>query len=311
MSARIVSVNVSSEKGEKKTPVPGVTLASGIGVTGDAHAGTARQISMLASEAVECTGLPDGELGPGAFGENITTSGIDLTSMKIGQRLQLGSDAIVQISQKGKICETPCSIGRRLGECIMPRDGVFAKVLVGGTIAVGDAIELTTMKTGAVITSSDRCARGERQDESGPALVQLLGGMGLAVANYVVMPDDEAELAQRLVFLADCCAADVVLTTGGTGFSLRDRMPEATLSVLDTPVPGIAEAIRHEGLQHTPFACISRGLSGLRGRTLIVNLPGSRKAISQTADLLRAALPHALDALRMEVIDCGLQPTGR
>lgn len=300
MSGSIASINTSADKGDKKTPVAEATLAAGVGIVGDAHAGSARQVSLLAAEAAEGSGVP-----PGAFGENITTSGIDLAAVAIGARLRIGSEAIIQISQLGKVCNEPCSIGRRLGQCVMPQKGVFAKVVRGGSIRSGDQLEPTSIKAGAVITSSDRCARGEKPDESGPALVCLLEEMGLSVTDYCVLPDDQAALAERLVFLADCCATDLVLTTGGTGFSLRDRTPEATLSVVDTQAPGIAEAIRHEGLAHTPFACISRGVSGLRGRTLIVNLPGSKRAVSQTSDFLRAALPHALDALRMEVVDCG------
>lgn len=313
MNGRIVSINTGPEKGEKKLPVREAVLASGHGIEGDAHAGGARQVSLLANESIE-KGIASGvELKPGDFGENLTTEGINVSSVKVGERLVVGKEAILQISEIGKVCETPCSIGQRLGECIMPREGLFAKVLRGGRIAVGDAIEPTPLKVGAVLTSSDRCASGEREDESGPLLVELLRELDIALADYTVMPDEEAELSEKLKFLADRCAVDLVLTTGGTGFTPRDRMPEATLAVLDSQAPGIPEAIRHEGMRHTPYACMSRGVSGLRGRTLIINLPGSKRAIAESSDLLRAILPHILEVLHVEVTDCGTmtRPPGR
>ena len=313
MKGRIVSINTGSDKGEKKSPVSKAILIAGCGIDGDAHAGGARQVSLLARESIEEAAASGVELKPGDFGENMTTEGIDSRSMKVGERVLVGRQAILQISDIGKVCEAPCSIGRRLGDCIMPREGLFAKVMRGGEIAAGDAIESTSIKVGAVLTSSDRCASGEREDESGPLLVELLRELDIALADYTVMADEEAELSEKLTFLADRCAVDVVMTTGGTGFSLRDRMPEAALAVLDSHAPGISEAIRHEGMAHTPYACMSRGVSGLRGRTLIVNLPGSRRAIAESSDLLRAILPHILEVLRAEIADCGTiaRPPGR
>lgn len=305
MPGRIVSINSAANKGEAKSPVAGGTLVAGYGLEGDAHAGGPRQISLLAQEAVDASDNDGIQLSPGGFGENITTAGIDLASLRIGERLTIGPEAVLQISEIGKTCTNPCSIGQRLGECIMPKQGLFAKVVRGGPIGPGDEIECTALKVGAVLTSSDRCARGEREDQSGPLLVDLLKEMGVALADYSVLPDDEVGLADSLRFLADRCAVDLILTTGGTGFAPRDRMAEATLSAIDSPAAGIAEAIRNEGMRHTPMACLSRGVSGLRGRTLIVNLPGSAKAVSESLDLLRTVLPHALEVLRSEITDCG------
>jgi molybdenum cofactor synthesis domain-containing protein len=308
MQAGIASVNIAPKKGEKKTPVSDAVLIAGYGVEGDAHAGGIHQVSLLAQESIH-KGIASGvELRPGDFGENITTQGIPLTSLKVGDRLMAGGEVILQISQLGKTCNVPCSIGRRLGDCIMPREGVFAKVLRGGRIAPGDAIQPTSLKVGAVLTSSDRCSRGERQDESGRLLMELLDELGIVLADYTVLPDEEAELTEKLKSLADRCAVDIVLTTGGTGFTVRDRMPEATLAVIESPANGISEAIRHEGLQHTPYACLSRGVSGLRGRTLIINLPGSKRAISESLDLLRTIIPHIMEVMRSEVTDCGMIP---
>lgn len=305
MQGQIASINISRHRGEPKTPVSEINLVAGHGLGGDAHAGSARQVSMLATESVSRAAATGIELKPGDFGENISTLGLDLSAAHIGQRLQIGGNIVLQVSEVGKICHNPCSIGKKLGDCIMPREGVFAKVLRGGKINIGDPIGETTLKVGAVITSSDRCVNGEREDESGQALMALLDELGVVVADYSILPDEASDIMRKMIFLADHCSVDLILTTGGTGFTPRDRMPEATTAVIDAPAPGIAEAIRHEGLKYTPYACISRGVSGLRGRTLIVNLPGSKRAITQSSDLLRAALPHALAALRMETKDCG------
>ncbi|MCX6345415.1 MAG: molybdopterin-binding protein, partial [Armatimonadetes bacterium] len=325
MQGRIASINSSLEKGVRKDSVSGAILVAGHGIKGDAHAGGERQISLLAQESINKarrgtdfpddlgTDFPDDlreprpplELRPGDFGENITIEGLDILSLRIGDRLLLASDVIIAISHLGKTCLTPCSIGQRLGECIMPREGIFANVVRGGHITIGDTVEPTTMKSAAVLTSSDRCARGEAEDRSGPVLVALVNELGFALADYAVLPDEEVELSAKMKYLADRCAVDLILTTGGTGLALRDRTPEATLAVLDSQAFGIAEAIRYEGLRHTPNACLSRAVSGLRGRTLIINLPGSTRAIEQSLALLRSILPHALDILRSEVADCG------
>ena len=308
MLGRIVSINISSNKGEKKSPVDSAVLVAGYGVEGDAHSGGERQVSLLAQEAID-KGIASGvELKPGDFGENLTIEGIDLHSIEIGCRLLVGKEAILQISEIGKVCNSPCSIGQQLGDCIMPREGVFAKVVHGGPIQPGDAVELTTLKAGAVLTSSDRCSRGEREDESGRLLARLLSYNGIVITDHSILPDEEDQLSEKMKFLADRCAVDIILTTGGTGLDARDRMPEATVAILDSQVPGISEAIRQEGMVHTPFACLSRAVSGLRGRTLIINLPGSKRAVEESSTLLRKIIPHALEIIRAETSDCGTMP---
>lgn len=301
---RVISVNTAQAKGEKKLPAASITLIAGKGVEGDAHFSGARQVSLLAREAIDSKRPADFQIDCGDFGENLTVEGMDLVSLGLGARLSIGPEAIVQISEIGKTCNEPCSIGRRLGQCVMPTDGVFAKVIRGGIVRAGDVVETTKVKTGAVVTSSDRCSRGEREDASGALLVDLLKSLKVEVVDYAVLPDDQPGLTEKLSFVADRCAVDVILTTGGTGLSPRDAMPEATAEVIDSPVPGIAEALRLEGLKHTPFACLSRGISGLRGRTLIINLPGSARAIEQSLELLTTVLPHAIEVLRAEVSDC-------
>ncbi len=307
MSGTITSINSAEKTSEKKRPVPSATLVLGSGIAGDAHADQpVRQVSLLADESIAKMRAAGFAVGPGDFAENITTHGLPLMDLSLGARIRLGRDAIVQISQIGKECQTPCRIGAEIGDCIMPREGIFAQVACGGEISSGDAAEVTSAKVGAVITASDRCSRGEREDESGPMLVELLESIGLEMANYSVLPDEEDRIAQQLEFLTDRCGVDLVLTTGGTGLAPRDVTPEATARVLTKPVFGIAEAIRATSLKFTPYACLSRGMSGLRGRTLIINLPGSKKAILEIRDFLAKVLPHALESLRGEVKDCGM-----
>ena len=146
----------------------------------------------------------------------------------------------------------------------------------------------------AVLTVSDGCSRGDRVDESGPHLRERLEGAGFEVVASEIVPDDPAAIRKALVRFADELRVDVVLTTGGTGFSLRDMTPEATLAVVERRAAGLVEALRADGMKKTPRACLSRGEAGLRGTTLIVNLPGSLKAARDGMDFLAPILPHAV-----------------
>jgi molybdopterin adenylyltransferase len=161
----------------------------------------------------------------------------------------------------------------------------------------------------AVVTLSDRAADGTRPDEAGPLAAQLLrDALGTDAAHCDVLPDDAGRLERRLVELADVERCDLVVTTGGTGLSPRDVTPEATLAVIDREVPGIAEAIRAGGLAVTPLAMLSRGVCGQRGRTLILNLSGSPKAVREQLAIVLPVLPHALATGAGVVLDCGRDP---
>lgn len=155
----------------------------------------------------------------------------------------------------------------------------------------------------AVITLSDRSYNGEREDLSGPAIVEYLKERGYTDIIYTLLPDDRKMLAERLMELSDEIKVDLILTTGGTGFAPRDITPEATLNVATRNAPGISEAIRAFSLTKTKHAMLSRGVSVIRNSTLIINLPGSPKAVRESLDVIIEALPHALGLLRGEKLD--------
>jgi molybdenum cofactor synthesis domain-containing protein len=192
----------------------------------------------------------------------------------------------------------------------MPREGIFAVVEQGGALRVGDELRVEPPAVGApfraaVITLSDKGARGERVDTSGPRAAELLREAGYVVEEQFLLPDERGLLEQQLKRLADSRQVDLVLTTGGTGMAERDVTPEATLAVATRLAPGIAEAIRAGSLAITPRAMLSRGVAVLRGRTLIVNLPGSRKAVEEALAIVLPQLAHALGLLRGTDGECG------
>ena len=307
---RVVSVNTAAEKGAQKAPQPAIRLLVEHGVEGDAHAGPwHRQVSLLANESVEKMRAQGLDVAPGAFGENVTTEGIVVYQLPVGTRLRLG-EALVEVTQIGKVCHDRCAIYYQAGDCVMPREGIFVRVLEGGEVRPGDAIELEkrSLIRAAVLTISDKGARGEREDTSGDALAGGLEGIGAAVVERVVVPDEGEQIAATLVRFADEAGVNLVLTTGGTGFTSRDVTPEATLSVLDRQAPGFVEAMRVGSLAQTPHAMLSRAVSGLRGRTLIVNMPGSPRACREQFAMIAPALPHAIEKLLDLGGDCATPP---
>ncbi|MFZ3100705.1 MAG: molybdopterin adenylyltransferase [Desulfitobacteriaceae bacterium] len=155
-----------------------------------------------------------------------------------------------------------------------------------------------------VITASDKGSQGEREDLSGPALKELVRDIQGEVIEYIILPDDQKLLAEKMCSWCDELELDLILTTGGTGFSERDVTPEATLAVAERLVPGIAEVMRAESLKVTPKAMLSRAVAVLRKRTLIINLPGSPKAVRECWSAIASALPHGIQILKGEASEC-------
>ncbi len=300
---KVTAVCLSEKRGTQKHNVEEAYLVAGHGLRGDAHAGNwHRQVSLLSAEKIEDFNRKGAELLPGAFGENLVVEGLDFRSMPVGTLLQCG-DALLEITQIGKDCHDHCAIYQKTGECIMPREGLFARVLKSGTVRSGDNVSVQARSAprpcqAAVITPRDRCAPGERVDKSGPAVAERLEREGYEVVEQLLLPDGLDALKKHLVRLSSQRQLDLILTTGGTGFGPRDLTPEATLAVADRQAPGIAEAIRAASLTVTKHAMLSRAVAVIRGKTLIINLPGSPKACMECMDVFLDAIPHGLALLR-------------
>ena len=160
------------------------------------------------------------------------------------------------------------------------------------------------MFTVGILTVSDKGSRGEREDLSGAVIRELVSRVGGEVRQYDIVPDEKEIIAKRLKEWADVLRLDLILTTGGTGLTPRDVTPEATREVIERPAPGFSEAMRQEGLKKTPLSMLSRGISGVRARTLIINLPGSPRGVRESLEVILPALPHAVETLRGEAAEC-------
>lgn len=156
-----------------------------------------------------------------------------------------------------------------------------------------------------IITASDRASKGEREDKSGSLLKSLVEELPAEVIAYQVLPDEPQALKKTLCHIADRLSCDLIFTTGGTGLGLRDHTPEATRSVIEKEIPGIPEALRQMSLKKTKFAMLSRMVAGIRGKTLIINLPGSPEAVQESFEIVKPVLIHAVGLLRGDVADCG------
>lgn len=160
------------------------------------------------------------------------------------------------------------------------------------------------MFTLGIIIASDKGAKGQRADESGHVIKEMMEAHGYITKKYVVLPDEREALAEEMKFMSDVLTVDLVLTSGGTGFSQRDMTPEATMEVVERPTPGISEAIRYNSLQITPRAMLSRAASGIRKQTLIINLPGSPKAVRESLEFIIPSLAHGLEILKGTASEC-------
>ena len=310
---QVEALCIGKKKGERKHPVNSAVFRTNYGIEDDAHAGSwHRQVSILSLEDIEIVrknGLPD--IKPGDFAENFILSGLDITTYGLGTRLRLGKEVVLSVTQIGKVCHSPCRIYRMAGDCIMPRLGLFARVESGGKVKKDDQVELIhivprEMFQVVVLTISDSCSKGEKQDTAGPAICKIIQeSLPSHIYTKEIIPDYQEEIEKRLRHYCDGHSLDIVLTVGGTGFSPRDVTPEASRNVIERFTPGIDEAMRAFSLHKTPHAMLSRGASGICGSTLIVNLPGSKRAAIENLDVIIVALHHGLMKLRGDTTECG------
>lgn len=305
MNGKIIAVCKSEKKGVKKHSIGSGQLIAGQGLLGDAHAGDwHRQISLLGIESIQKMRDMGADVKPGDFAENLTTQGIDLVNLPVGTKLRAGEN-LIEVTQIGKKCHGHCEIYKQVGTCVMPTEGIFARVLAGGQIAENDEISIWNGIAVGIITASDKGARGEREDKSAEEIRNLIGTIGGELIDYRVLPDDRETLAQAMRDMADKRGVSLLLTTGGTGFSPRDITPEATRDVIEREVPGLPEAMRRESYKATSRAMLSRAAAGIRGGCLIVNLPGSPKGVRECLEVILPVLPHAMEILSGTGGECG------
>lgn len=296
----VVSVNISEKKGTIKVPVPEIELNE-LGVTRDAHAGDwHRQVSLLADESVQrFTHAAGRKVNYGEFAENITTIGLELVNTHPLDRLTIG-EVELEITQIGKECHgTSCAIFREVGSCVMPKEGIFARVVKNGIVKAGDEIIYSPrVYKVMLITLSDRASRGEYSDRSGPKIEQILStffdteGWKYAIDRKLI-PDD-AEALKILLDDARKAQFDIVITTGGTGIGPRDITPEVVKPFIDKEIPGIMELIRFKYGSLKPNALLSRAIAGVMSSTLIYTLPGSVKAVEEYMTEITPTLRHSI-----------------
>ncbi len=294
----ILSVNISEAKGTIKKPVSEIHLNES-GVEGDAHAGKwHRQISLLAKESVDKFAVVAGrKIAYGEFAENITTEGMLLYEASPLDRFYC-EEVELEVTQIGKKCHgDSCVIYREVGNCVMPKEGIFCRVLGNGDLRAGDTLEyIPKVYSALVITLSDRAYAGEYEDRSGPRLAEHLYGFfnkqkWLHDIENVVIPDDEQALSALLLDAVEQ-RVDFIFTTGGTGIGPRDISPEVVKSVIQKEVPGIMEMIRMKYGMEKPNALLSRGVAGSADKSLIFALPGSVKAVNEYMKEIVKSLRH-------------------
>ena len=303
---KINAICISEKRGTAKKSVESAKFITEFGILGDAHAGDwHRQVSFLGQSEIDAFKARGAQVEAGSFGENIIAEGFIFKNLPIGTRLRCGN-VFFDITQIGKECHSHCAIYQQIGDCIMPREGVFARVLHGGTIKIGDNLELAEKipLDAAIITMSDRSFYGIRdEDVSGDKCEEILSKSNYTVVFRTVLPDIKKFLTEKLIELADE-GVGLIVTTGGTGFAIRDITPEATIEVCTRLAPGIPEAMRNFSIQITGRAMLSRAVAGIRKRSLIVNLPGSPKAVDECLNFILPQLQHGIEILRGETGNC-------
>jgi molybdenum cofactor synthesis domain-containing protein len=297
---KILSVNISEKKGTIKTPVGKIKITTK-GVSKDAHAGDwHRQISLLGSESIKkVEKTAKRKIKFGEFAENITTEGLELWKTNPLDRFII-NNVELEVTQIGKKCHgEKCAIFKEVGNCVMPKEGIFCRVIKGGEIsegAQGDYIP-KIFKT-LIITLSDRASKGEYEDLSGPSVSDKLGkhfeskGRKYFIERQVI-PDDKKLLKEKFTKAIEK-EYDFVFTTGGTGIGPRDITTDVIAPLLDKQITGIMELIRVKYGQEKPAALLSRSIAGVKGATLIYCIPGSVKAVEEYMTEILKTIDHSV-----------------
>ena len=289
---KVLAVCTSERKGLQKHDVHSAHFDTDWGINGDAHAGKwHRQISLLSADAIEAFNRKGADVIPGAFGENLVVEGFDFRALPVGTLLRCGN-VLLEMTQIGKECHSHCEIYKKMGDCIMPREGVFARVLEPGTISVGDEMVIVERDghfpwQAAVITFGNSGACGDSVSESGSAVSKRLRENGYEVVEQFGIPSDARVLKQQLIRLCDQRQLDIIITTGGNSRSLYSDVPETAISIADKQL-----------------SCVSGAMCAvIRRKTLIINLSDDAKACMEGMDKFMDTLPHTLGLLRGEVHD--------
>jgi len=306
---RIFSISISERKGTKKTNVDTAFIRDDFGIEGDAHAGFIhRQISFLAKESIEKMVKLGLNVKSGDFAENITTEGIDLCKLRVGDSILINNIDFV-VSQIGKICHHRCAIYYQAGDCIMPKEGIFAIVRGSGEIKVGDPIIIKPKEslTVGIITLSDKGSKGEREDITGREIEKYIkANFKTSFIRTEMIPDEKDILENMLVDFCDLQRFDLIITNGSTGVSPRDIAPDVTLKVIEKRLPGFEEAMRMESFKKTPRALISRAVCGFRRGSLIINVPGSPKGAIENLQVVSPAIEHTIEKIQGSTVDCAV-----
>ncbi|MEI6174417.1 MAG: molybdenum cofactor synthesis domain-containing protein [Bacteroidota bacterium] len=295
---KIISVNTSDQKGTIKKPVEQITLTNN-GIMDDAHAGHwNRQVSLLGTESIEKFETDaKRKVAFGEFAENLTTTGMNLWSAHPLDRFTSG-EIELEVTQIGKECHgTSCAIFKEVGTCVMPKEGIFCRVLSPGILKAGMDLDFhPKMFRVLVITLSDRAFAGEYDDRSGARIQELVSeffnsrGVNCFV-HYSLIPDDPSKL-ETLLNKAKEELVDLVITTGGTGIGPRDFTPDVVKPMLDKEIPGIMEMIRMKYGTLKPAALVSRSVAGVMGKSLVFTLPGSVRAVNEYMAEITGSLMH-------------------
>ena len=300
----VVSVNISEKKGTIKKPVPKIVIDSR-GIKTDAHAGDwHRQVSLLSQDSIDNFCSESGiKVDFGAFAENITIRGVDLRQATTGDRIILGKVRL-EVTQIGKTCHgTGCAIYRQVGKCIMPTEGIFCKVIHGGTIKPGTRGKYIPRSISVrVITLSNRASKSIYEDKSGPAIKMALHEFfrgkqwDLNVINILI--PDSSHLLKQEIKKALKEKTDFIFTTGGTGIGPSDITPETITPMLDKTLPGIMEYVRVKTGEINPNALLSRSVAGVIQSTMIFTLPGSVKAVTEYVSEITKIMEHSVFMLK-------------